>query len=166
MIPTHKWFSNFDLKNGYFQVRLDEESIPKTAFSVPSGGHYEFVKLPFGLCNAPATFQAFMNYAFAEHMYKFIMCYLDDGLIYSKTYKEHLEHLRIVFDILRQAGVTINVSKSKFCTQETKFLGHIITPEGLMKDPEKVQGIRDFAVPTDVKAVQRFLGKVCGIQLL
>jgi hypothetical protein len=150
-------FSLIDLRQAYHQCRLVDSDVPKTAFRTPLG-HYEYVTLSFGLTNAPAAFQSVMNKLFSKHLYKFVMVYLDDILVFSKNAAEHTKHLRMVLDILRDAKLTVAIHKCKFYQEEVLFLGHIISGTGVKADPAKVQAVTDSPRPTDVPHLRSFLG--------
>jgi transposase InsO family protein len=150
-------FSKIDLQSGYHQVRIAEADIPKTAFRTRYG-HYEWTVMPFGLTNAPATFQTLMNSVLAPHLDKFCTVYLDDVLVYSKTPQEHLHHLRIVLQCLRQHQLYAKLSKCAFGLTSMPFLGHVISGAGISMDPAKVDAITQWPAPTCVLDLQRFLG--------
>ena len=154
-----KFFSKIDLRSGYHQIRLDHDSIPLTAFRTRYG-HFEFLVLPFGLTNAPATFMNLMNEIFREHLDVFVIVYLDDILIYSKTWKDHLDHIRVVLEILRKEKLYGKISKCVFGVTEVEYLGHIISQDGVSVDPQKVQAITEWPVPRSKQHVQSFLGLV------
>jgi hypothetical protein len=149
------WFSTLDLKSGYWQVELDEESIPKTAFSTPDG-HYEYLRLPFGIKNAPAEFSRIM-YRVLGHM-PFVQIYLDDVTIHSKTFDEHLRHIEAVFSALKQANLKLNWDKCSFGRRTVRLLGHHISGQGIAVDDDKVVAIQAMLPPNSIKGVQRFLG--------
>jgi hypothetical protein len=150
-------FSSIDLASGYHQIRIASDEVPKTAFRTHIG-HYEYRVLPFGLTNAPATFQALMNDLFRPHLNKFIAIYLDDILVFSKNPDEHLQHLRTVLETLRKANLYGKLSKCEFNKKELKFLGHIVSREGVRVDPDKTKAIADWPVPTNATEVRSFLG--------
>ena len=116
-----KWFSSMDLASGYWQIGMKEEDIQKTAFTC-AYGLYEFKVMPFGLKNAPPTFQRLMNRLFRPYLDEFVVIYIDDILVYSKTFEEHMKHLKIVFEILRKAELKIKLKKCKFCEPNIEFL--------------------------------------------
>lgn len=153
-----KVFSSLDLLSGYHQVRLRQEDIPKTAFRTPFG-LYEFLVLPFGLTNAPATFQRLMNEIFHDFIREgFVVVYLDDVLIFSKNTAEHYEHLRRVFVRLQETGLFAKLAKCEFLKPELRYLGHVIGREGLKVDPQKITVVQEWPTPQNVTDVRRFLG--------
>jgi hypothetical protein len=131
-------FSKIDLRYGYHQLRIKESDIPKTAFRTRFG-HYEFVVVPFGLTNSPSVFMSLMNGVFRKYLDRFVQVFLDDILIYSRNEREHEEHLRIVLSCLRKNKLYGNLSKCSFFQKEIHYLGHIISGEGILVDPEKVK---------------------------
>eukprot|EP00253_Pinus_taeda_P011652 PITA_11652 len=150
-------FSKIDLRSGYHQIRIKDEDIAKTAFRTRYG-HYEFVVLPFGLTNAPATFMCLMNSIFHPYLDRFVLIFIDDILIYSRTIEEHYEHLRRVLQTLREHQLYAKFSKCDFFKEEIQYLGHVITKEGIAVDPEKIKAIMDWPVPKDVTDVRSFMG--------
>lgn len=150
-------FTSLDLQSGYHQIRITAEDVPKTAFRTPMG-HFEYLVLCFGLTNAPATFQAEMNRIFAPYLNKFVVVYLDDILIYSRTTEEHTAHLHTVLEVLRKHKLYAKKSKCDFCQAEVKFLGHIVGGGGLRVNPAKVKTITEWPVPTTAAELRSFLG--------
>ncbi|GJV18797.1 putative reverse transcriptase domain-containing protein [Tanacetum coccineum] len=135
-----KYFSKIDLRSGYHQLRVREQDISKTAFRTRYG-HYEFLVMPFGLTNAPAVFMDLMNRIFHEYLDKFVIVFIDDILVYSKSEEEHEQHLRIVLEILRQKKLYAKFSKCEFWLQQVAFLGHIVSADGIIMDPSKGEAI-------------------------
>lgn len=133
-------FSTLDLKSRYWQLDMDHDSIHKTAF-VTTSGLYKFQSLPFGLKNAAASFQRFMEYVLRDLKGKCCMVYTDDVVIYSKDEQEHLQHIQQVFHCLAKAGLTLNLKKCNFIQISLMFLGHIVSGEGIRTDPDKVLAI-------------------------
>jgi hypothetical protein len=152
-----KWFSSLDLASGYWQVEVEPEDREKTAF-ITKHGVYEFRVMPFGLSNAPGTFQRLMDKVFKEEIGKNIVVYLDDINIYSKTFEEHLVHLRQAFDKLRAAGLKLGADKCHFCRQSLEFLGHIISAEGIAPDPAKIEKVQQWPTPSNITELRGFLG--------
>jgi len=154
-----KYFTVFDALSGYWQVLIDEESRDKTAYSTP-GGHYEFMVMAFGLCNAPATFQKLMDIVMRGAKWDHVLVYIDDILVYSKTFEDHLKHIEDVLHRLQSAKLRLKISKSSLCRGEVKYLGHVLTRNGIKVDPEKVTVIEQAKRPTSVASMQSFLGLV------
>ena len=151
-------FTSLDLKSGYWQVELDESSIPLTAFTVGPLGFYECVRMPFGLTNAPATFQRLMESCLGELHLEWCIIYLDDIIIFSKNPDDHLTRLRGVFERLAKAGLKLKPSKCEFFRSSLKYLGHIVSKNGIATDPRKVKAILDWPKPKTVTEVRSFTG--------
>ncbi|KMQ82622.1 gag-pol fusion protein [Lasius niger] len=156
-------WSTLDLAAGYWQVRVAPEDRPKTAFVTPHGT-FQYCVMPFGLKNAPATFQRLMNKVLAPFLGKFCEVYLDDIVIHSQNEEEHIGHLRQVLRALQKAGLVLNVEKSKFFKRELDFLGHHFTQEGLKPQEDKLEAIKNYPRPRNVKALRRFLGMCSWIK--
>ncbi|GBG72565.1 hypothetical protein CBR_g12135 [Chara braunii] len=152
-----RYFSKIDLKSGYHRIAIRPEDQHKTAFQTKYG-LYEFVVMPFGLCNAPDTFQHAMNRIFHDYLDKFVIVYLDDILIFSRTVEEHVAHLDKVLSLLRQHKFKINGEKCEFGRTRILYLGHEISAEGLKPDDAKVASIRDWPRPQSVTKMRAFLG--------
>ncbi|KAL5803342.1 hypothetical protein ACOSQ4_031647 [Xanthoceras sorbifolium] len=133
-------FTKLDLRAGYHQIRMKEQDVHKTAFRTHSG-LYEYLVMPFGLCNAPSTFQATMNEIFRLHLRKFVLVFFDDILVYSRTMEEHLSHLEIVLEILGQHQFYIKMSKCEFVKEELEYLGHFISMNGVRVNPWKIEAM-------------------------
>jgi hypothetical protein len=152
-----KYFTKIDLYSGYHQIRIKEEDIPKTAFRTRYG-HYEFCVLPFGLTNAPATFMTLMNNIFQPYLDKFVVVYLDDILIYSKTKEQHLQHVRTILNTLREHQLYAKVTKCELIKQCVEYTGHFISEQEITVDPRKIDTIRNWPPPTNVSELRSFLG--------
>nr|GEY34784.1 RNA-directed DNA polymerase homolog [Tanacetum cinerariifolium] len=153
-------FSKIDLRSGYHHLRVKEQDISKTAFCTRYG-HYEFLVMPFGLTNAPAVFMDFMNRVFHEYLDKFVIVFIDDILVFSKSKEEHEDHLRTVLQTLRQEKLYAKFSKCEFWLSSVAYLGHIISAEGITMDPAKVNikfrggllGLKDFLSAVEITIV-------------
>jgi hypothetical protein len=152
-----RFFTKLDLRFGYHQVHMRKEDIHKTAFRTHDG-LYEFLVMPFGLCNAPATFQALMNDVLRPFLCRFVLVFFDDILIYNKSWADHLQHLRMILTELRQHVLFVKRSKCAFGVSSVAYLGHIISEAGVAMDPAKVQAIKDWPVPRSARALRGFLG--------
>ncbi len=150
-------FSTLDLKRGYWQLEMEEDSIQKTAF-VTSAGLFEFLHLPFGLKNSVASFQRLMETVLRDLKGMCCLVYIDDVVVYSKNEEEHIYDLTQVFQCLHSAGFTLNLGKCNFMQCNITYLGHIISAEGVKTDPKKVSAINNFPTPQSLKDMQRFLG--------
>ena len=155
-----QYFTTLDLKSGYWQVPIKEEDKEKTAFRTSSGQLYEFNQLPFGLCNAPATFSRLMDRTLAGLAWNICLYYLDDIIVFSSTWAEHLERLRAVFERLRRANLKLGARKCHLAAREVSFLGYRVTPEGLEPEPRLMEAISKLPPPINVAEVRSFLGLV------
>ena len=158
-LQGQKYFSSLDLTSGYWQVEMDKDSAEKTAFSVPTG-HFEWKVMPFGLCNAVATFQRLMSRVLAGKIGKHVFAYLDDVLIAGVDFKEHISLLRDVFNAFRQANLKLNLKKCVFAQTSVEYLGFLVNGNGIQPSPTKVQSIVDYPAPTNVDELRRFIGLV------
>ncbi|GJP84693.1 hypothetical protein CLOP_g14744 [Closterium sp. NIES-67] len=140
-------FSELDLRSGYWQIRMADDSVHKIAFRTRYGS-YDYLVMPFGLTKAPATFQAEMNHILCPLLHECVVVYLDDILIYSRDMRQHVEHLRRVFEILRRERFYVKLSKSDFALEKVQFLGHIVSAQGFHVDPKKLKPcVRVIALP-------------------
>jgi hypothetical protein len=147
-------FSKADLRSGYHQLKIHECDIPKTAF-VSRYGLYEYTVMSFGLTNAPAYFMYLMNKVFMEYLDKFVMLFIDDILVYSRSEEEHL---RLALQKLRENRLYAKLSKCEFWMKQVAFLGHVFSKGGISVDPNKVQDVLSWNVPTSVGDIRSFLG--------
>ena len=150
-------FSIIDLKSGFHQLPIREADIPKTAFITPFG-NFEYIKMPFGLRCAPATFQRAMDQTLSPYLGQFARVYLDDVLVYSKDMYQHLQHLDCILGALQRDGLRANPAKCKFAIKECKYLGHVVDSAGIRPCPEKVSAIQNMLPPNDVAGVRSLLG--------
>lgn len=151
------YFTTLDLASGFHQIEMDPRDIQKTAFTV-EGGHYEYVRMPFGLKNAPSTFQRVMDNVLGDLIGKICLVYLDDIIIYSTSLQEHIESLEKVFAKLRTSNLKIQPDKSEFLKKEIAFLGHIVSTEGIKPNPDKIEAIRKFPIPRTKREIKSFIG--------
>ncbi|CAF2205227.1 unnamed protein product [Rotaria magnacalcarata] len=152
-----QYISTLDLRSGYWQVEIDPDSRDKTAF-ITHRGLYEFLVMPFGLSNAPATFQRLMDIVLAGIKWQSCLVYIDDIIVFSPTFEQHIHDLSTVFDRPANAGLTLKASKCDFCRRELKYLGHLITADGIKPDLGLVASVQLFPQPTKIKDIQSFLG--------
>ena len=152
-----KYFSTIDMKTGYWQVPVSPDAIEKTAF-VCHRGCYEFLRMPFGLSNAPSHYQRVMSKVLGKFIGRFVMVFLDDVIIYSRNCEEHYDHLQQVFNALQEACLTVKESKCAFFQNDVNLLGYIVSESGLKAQPGKTKAIADQPAPTDIRELRRFLG--------
>ena len=156
MPPTLSYFSTFDLYMGYNQIRMDQDAITKSAFITPEG-HYEYLRMPFGLCNAPATFQQAMNEILGDMIGKELYVYIDDVTIFSTTFEGHLRSLRKFLECLRKHCFFLKPKKCYLAMHEVELLGHLITREGIRPSPNKVKAVWEYPRPTNRNELLAFL---------
>jgi len=155
-----KFFSVVDMKSGYHQVEIFEPHKERTAFTVGPLGFYEYNRMPFGLTNAPATYQRLMENCLADYHLKICCVFIDDIIVFGKTYEEHLENLRLVMERIRQAHLKLAPKKCSFFKRKVKFVGHIVSEHGVEIDPAKTEKVTTWPKPTSPEDVRRFLGFV------
>ena len=158
LLAGAKYFSTLDLKSGYWQVEMKEADKAKTAFQVGSLGFYECNRMPFGLCNAPATFQRLMERCMGDLNLRDCLIYLDDIIIFSSTFDEHMERLQAVFERLQEHNLKLKPSKCELFKGRVSYLGHVVSDEGIHTDPAKIEAVKSWPVPKSIKDVRRFLG--------
>src|SRR6266511_4357929 len=151
------WFTSLDLASVYWQVEMEPKSKEVTAFITP-WGLFEWNRMPFGLCNVPATFQQLMNQILKKYLRKFILVYLDDIIIYSKTFEKYKEYVKLVFKALQAASLMMKPKKCKFAQKKLRFLGHIISADGIRTDSEKIAKMVTLSPPTNLKELRLRLG--------
>ena len=151
-----KFFTSLDLQSGYWQVEIEEEDKPKTAFRVDGIGFFECNRMPFGLTNAPAVFQRLMEQTLAD--LSNVLVYIDDIIIHSKDFDQHLRDLEECFMRLKEAGLKLKPSKCQLFQKEVKYLGHYISEEGIRTDPEKCNVVEEWPVPTTVHELRQVIG--------
>jgi hypothetical protein len=151
------YFTKLDLRSGYHQVHMHPEDVAKTAFRTHHG-HFEFMVMAFSLTNAPPTFQALMNGVLQDYLRRFVLVFFNDILIYSSSWSEHLQHVRVVLTALRQHRLAIKQSKCVFGSQSVAYLGHVISDSGVAMDPAKVEAVQAWTTPQTPRALRGFLG--------
>jgi len=152
-----RFFTKLDLRSGYHQVRMHPDDVEKTSFRTHHG-HFEFLVMPFGLSNAPATFQALMNDVLSPYLRRFALVFFDDILIYSASWAEHLQHVAIILNELRAHRLHLKRSKCSFGTTSVTYLGHVISADGVAMDADKVAAVAAWPTPQSPRALRGFLG--------
>lgn len=152
-----QYFSTIDLASSHHQVAVEERDRYNTAFCTPFGLH-EYLRLPFGVCNGPATFQRLMQATMNDLVFQIMLVYLDDILVYSQTFPEHLERLYRVLRHLKETGLKVKLQKCHFLQNEVKFFGHQVSTDGIGTDPGKVSAVKQWPVPSTVRGLRSFLG--------
>jgi transposase InsO family protein len=151
------YFTTLDLASGFHQIEIHPDDVAKTAFNTEHG-HYEFKRMPFGLKNAPATLQRIMDNILRGIQNEKCLVYLDDIIIFSTSLKEHIENLKSVFERLKQTNFKIQLDKSEFLRKEVNYLGHVITPNGVKPNPDKIHAVKNYPIPKNQKQIKSFLG--------
>ncbi|GJX49854.1 putative reverse transcriptase domain-containing protein [Tanacetum coccineum] len=151
-----RYFLKIDLQSGYHQLRVHEDDIPKTAFRTRYR-HFEFTVMPFGLTNAPAVFMDLMNRVCKPYLDKFVIVFIDDILVYSKSKDEHEVHLRLVLELLKKEELYAKFSKCEFWLQEVQFLSHVVNQNSIHVDPSKIEAVKYWKAPTTPSEIQSFL---------
>lgn len=156
-----KYLTTLDIRSAYWTIPMEESSRQYTAFTIPNRGLFQFRRMPFGLHGAPGTWQRFLDTVLGVDLEKHVFTYLDDIIICTQTFEQHLQVLAEVLKRLLDAGLTLNRDKCHFCKSELRYLGYIVNEHGLLVDPDKVKAILDLKPPTHVAELRRFLG-ICG----
>jgi hypothetical protein len=151
-----KVFSTINVKSGFWQINLTERSIPKTAFATRNGA-YKFLVMPFGLCNAPATFQHMMNNILQECLGKYALVYMDNIIIFSKSKSENVTHIKRVFKLLKENDLVVSEKKCKSGQEQLLFLGHIVDGLGINVDDNKINKIKEWSTLSNITQVRGFL---------
>ncbi|KAI7934843.1 hypothetical protein MJO29_016106 [Puccinia striiformis f. sp. tritici] len=159
-LKNAKYFTKIDLQQGFHQMKISPEDVPKTAFGTKYG-HFEWSVMPFGLVNAPSTFQRMMTHVLREYIDDFVQVYLDDILIYSASEEEHLQHVKLVLEVLRKEELRCSGHKCSFGLEEIQYVGHLVSHNSIRPMPEKLDAIKDWPRPSNVHDVRLFLG-LCG----
>ncbi|KAD7478331.1 hypothetical protein E3N88_01467 [Mikania micrantha] len=152
------YFSKIDLRSGYHQLRVHEDDVPKNAFRTRYG-HYEFLVMPFGLTNAPAVFMDLMNRVCRPYLDKFVIVFIDDILIYSRSQREHAQHLKLILELLASEKLYAKFSKCEFWLREVQFLGHVVNQDGIQVDPSKIKAVEQWETPRTPTEIRQFLGQ-------
>jgi len=151
------YFSTLDLASGFHQIQMNPNSIEKTAFNTEDG-HYEFLRMPFGLKNAPATFQRMINHVLRDYVNKICLVYMDDVIVFSTSLQEHIKNLELILNRLSEKGLKIQMDKCEFLRKEVLFLGHKITTKGIEPNPDKIRAIQNFPIPKTTRDIKSFIG--------
>ena len=152
-----QYFTTLDLASGYHQIAMHPTDQPKTAFVTPFG-LYEYTRMPFGLATAPATFQRIMHGVMSDFMYNFALVYLDDILVFSKTFNDHIDQLDRLFSRIEQTGLKLKTSKCQLLRREVTYIGHTVSAQGVGCESEKTEFVRNWPRPKTVKQLQSFIG--------
>ena len=152
-----QYFSTLDLKSAYWQISVDEKDRHKTAF-VTQRGLFEFNLMPFGLVNAPTTFQRAMDLVLSGLSYVICLCYLDDVIVFGRDFNEHYNRLKTVLERLRVHGLRVKPEKCTIAARQVSFLGHVISDSGIMPDPAKIEAVNNISSPRNIKDLRSFLG--------
>ncbi|XP_074327173.1 uncharacterized protein LOC141665091 [Apium graveolens] len=152
-----KVYSKLDLRSGYHQIKVNEKDTYRTTFKTHQG-HFKFLVMPYGLTNAPASFQALMNEVFEEYLRKFVLVFFDDILVYNSNLEEHKHHLKLVFDKLRANSLFVKWSKCEIAKEEVEYLGHVISSKGVAADQKKIKAMITWPQPKNIKGLRGFLG--------
>ena len=156
-VGGHKYYTTLDLAKGFQQILMDPRDSHKTAFSTPHG-HYEYVRMTFGLKNAPPTFQRFIDETFKNLQGKILFTFIDDIVVFSDTLAEHENKMNLIMERLRESNLQLNLDKCEFLRKEVCYLGHILSKKGISPDPRKLEAVKNFPRPKNIKNIRQFLG--------
>lgn len=159
-LSGNKFFSHIDMKSGYHQVEIYEDHKERTAFSVGPLGFFEYNRMPFGLTNSPATYQRLMENLLTDYNLNICCVFIDDIIIFGKTFEEHLQNIKLVFNRIREAHLKISPGKCEFFKRKVKFIGHVVSEEGVEMDPDKTERVINWPKPKTPEEVRKFLGFV------
>ena len=154
----NKYYSVLDMKSGYYQVEIEETHKERTAFTVGPLGFFEYNRMPFGLSNAPATYQRLMEDCLGDLHLNICLVYIDDLIVFSKSFEEHIRRLELVLHRLGECGLKLAPQKCEFFKRKVKYVGHVVSEQGIEADPEKVDKIKHWPTPTNPEQVRQFLG--------
>ena len=154
--PGERWFSTLDLASGYWQIEMDPQDAPKTAF-ISYEGLYQFKVMPFGLTSAPGTFERLMESVLAGLNWKICLIYLDDVITFSDCFENHVLHLGLILQRLHQAGLKLQPKKCDLFKHQVKYLGYVVCGDGIMADPDKIAAIKSWKQPKCLKELRAFL---------
>jgi hypothetical protein len=156
-LAGYSWFTSLDLYSGYHQIPMARDSIPMTAF-VTQDGHYEFLRVPFGLTNAPAVFQRMINTLLGNLRFTKVLIFIDDVLILARSWQESLETLKEVLNIFKRSGLTLRLSKCYFLKTKIEYLGFEVSESGIQPTNRQIEAVSEFPVPTTVHQLRQFIG--------
>ena len=159
-LSGNKLFSVLDMKSGYHQIPIAEEHKERTAFTVGTLGFFEYNRMPMGLTNAPATYQRLMEECLGDLLHRVCFIYLDDIIIFAKTFDEHQERLRMVFERLKECGIKLSPGKCALFMKKVKYVGHVVSENGIEPDEDKISKVKEWPRPTTSEEVRKFLGFV------
>ena len=158
VLKGSKYFCSLDLAHGFHQIPMEESDIEKTAFRTGTGGLYEYTRMPFGLCNAPATFMRVMDKAFGDLNFQSLLIYLDDILVFGSTFEETLSRLEVVLSRLTELNLKVKPEKCQLFKAKANYLGHVVTSEGTSPNPEKIRAVTEWPKPNTLRELRGFLG--------
>lgn len=159
-LSGNKYFTVLDMKSGYHQVEVAEEHKERTAFTVGPLGFFEYVRMPFGLANSPATYQRLMEEILGDFNLSICFIYLDDIIIFANSFEEHVKRLDLVLGRLKEAGLLLSLKKCNFFMRRVRYVGHVVSEHGIEPDPDKIEKVKQWPRPTTPEDVRKLLGFV------